>query len=88
MEFLLLGANHVQVTTAVMVMQYGYRIIDDLLEGLTCYLREKALGQAADLEGLGVGNVAALESLERTSVLVCPQHAVSSFGKRIARETP
>ena len=67
-EFLLLGANHVQVTTAV--MQYGYRIIDDLLEGLTCYLREKALGRVADLEGLGVGNVAALESLERTSVLL------------------
>ena len=67
-EFLLLGANHVQITTSV--MQYGYRIIDDLLEGLTLYLREKALTRVSDLEGLGVQNVAALEELERTSILL------------------
>ena len=67
-EFLLLGANHVQITTSV--MQYGYRIIDDLLEGLTLYLREKALSQVSDLEGLGVANVADLEALERDSILL------------------
>lgn len=67
-EYLLLGANHVQVTTAV--MQYGYRIIDDLLEGLSCYLREKALPGVAGLEGLGVENVTALDNLERESILL------------------
>lgn len=67
-EFLLLGADHVQITTAV--MQYGLRIIDDLLEGLTLYLREKALTHVTDLKGLGVENVAALEDLERESVLL------------------
>ena len=67
-EFLLLGADHVQITTAV--MQYGLRIIDDLLEGLTLYLREKALTRVTDLKGLGVENVAALEDLERESVLL------------------
>ena len=67
-EFLLLGANHVQVTTSV--MQYGYRVIDDLVEGLTLYLREKALSKVSELERLGVGNVAALERLERTSILL------------------
>lgn len=67
-EFMLLGADHVQVTTAV--MQYGLRIIDDLLEGLTLYLREKALARVSDLRGLGVENVAALEALERESVLL------------------
>lgn len=66
-EFLLLGANHVQITTAV--MQYGYRIIDDLLEGLELYLREKALRSVSELEGLGVDNVAALDELERSSIL-------------------
>ena len=67
-EFLLLGADHVQITTAV--MQYGLRIIDDLLEGLALYLREKALTRVTDLKGLGVENVAALEDLERESVLL------------------
>ena len=67
-EFLLLGADHVQITTAV--MQYGLRIIDDLTEGLTLYLKEKALTQVSALKGLGVENVAALEELERESVLL------------------
>lgn len=67
-EFLLLGADHVHITTAV--MQYGQRIIDDLIEGLTLYLREKALTRVSDLKGLGVENVAALEDLERDSILL------------------
>lgn len=67
-EFLLLGANHVQITTAV--MQYGARIIDDLLEGLTFYLQEKALKSVSQLQGLGVENVTALEQLERGTVLL------------------
>ena len=32
MEFMALGAGSIQVTTAV--MQYGYRIIDDLIDGM------------------------------------------------------
>ena len=67
-EFLLLGADHVQITTAV--MQYGLRVIDDLLEGLTLYLREKALDRVTELRGLGAENVAALEELERESILL------------------
>lgn len=31
LEFILMGAGSLQVTTSV--MQYGYRIIDDLVEG-------------------------------------------------------
>lgn len=67
-EFLLLGANHVQITTSV--MQYGARIIDDLLEGLSCYLQEKALTSVSQLQGLGVENVTALDQLERDTVLL------------------
>ena len=36
-EFLLVGATTVQVGTSV--MHYGYRIIDDLVDGLSTYLR-------------------------------------------------
>ena len=67
-EFLLLGANHVQITTAV--MQYGARIIDDLIDGLTWYLREKALPRLSALQGLGVENVTALEGLNRRTKLL------------------
>ncbi|MBQ8094907.1 MAG: NAD-dependent dihydropyrimidine dehydrogenase subunit PreA, partial [Clostridia bacterium] len=38
LEFFLLGAGSIQITTAV--MQYGYRIIDDLKAGLNLYLAE------------------------------------------------
>lgn len=67
-EFLLLGANHVQITTSV--MQYGARIIDDLLEGLRLYLRQKALTSVSQLQGLGIENVKSLDHLERDSVLL------------------
>lgn len=67
-EFLLLGANHVQVTTAV--MQYGARIIEDLKDGLTWYLREKAVIRLSDLEGLGMENVTDLDALNRQTKLL------------------
>ena len=43
LEFMLLGAGSIQVTTAV--MQYGYRIIEDLKSGLAYYLQTKALNK-------------------------------------------
>ncbi len=67
-EFLLLGANHVQITTSI--MQYGVRIIDDLIDGLTWYLREKALASVSDLHDLGIENVTDLETLNRNSKLL------------------
>ena len=67
-EFLLLGANNVQITTAV--MQYGARIIDDLKDGLEHYLREKALTRLADLQGLGVDSVRNLDELNRQTKLL------------------
>ena len=39
LEFIQLGCHNVQVCTAV--MQYGYRIIDDLILGLQTYLKER-----------------------------------------------
>ena len=67
-EFLLLGANHVQITTSV--MQYGARIIDDLIDGLTWYMREKALTHLSDLQSLGVQNVTDLDVLNRNTKLL------------------
>ena len=49
LEFILLGAGSVQLTTAV--MQYGYRIVDDLLEGLSEYMKCKGIPSVKKLIG-------------------------------------
>ncbi len=48
-EFLLLGATTVQVGTSV--MHLGFRIIDDLVDGLSSYLRSKGLHSPSQLVG-------------------------------------
>ena len=68
LEFLLLGAGSLQVTTAV--MQYGYRIIDDLKAGLNYYLHEKGFASVKDLTGLALPSVSdTTDVLERDSIL-------------------
>ena len=49
LEFIQLGCRNVQVCTAV--MQYGYRIIDDLILGLQQYMAEKGVERVEDLVG-------------------------------------
>ena len=68
LDFILLGCTSLQVTTAV--MQYGYRIIDDLKAGLNRYLAEKGFENVKDAVGLGVENVhATTDVLERDTVI-------------------
>ena len=49
LEFIQLGCRNVQVCTAV--MQYGYRIIDDLVLGLQTYLQERGIEHLEDIVG-------------------------------------
>ena len=49
LEFIQLGCNNVQVCTAV--MQYGYRIIDDLLLGLQRYMAKCHITHLQELVG-------------------------------------
>ena len=68
LEFILLGGGSIQVTTAV--MQYGYRIIDDLKEGLNLYLAEKGFSRVKEAVGLGLDALdATTDALERDSVV-------------------
>ncbi len=68
LEFILLGAGTVQVTTAV--MQYGYRIIDDLKAGLNLYLKEKGFKNVTQAIGLGLDTISeTTDTLERDTIL-------------------
>ena len=68
LEFILLGGGSIQVTTAV--MQYGYRIIDDLKDGLNLYLAEKGFNSVQDVIGLGLDSLNGnTEPLERDTVI-------------------
>ena len=48
-EFILLGATSVQVCTAV--MHYGFRIIEDMVEGLTHWMEDKGFSSLAEVRG-------------------------------------
>ena len=67
LEFISLGAGSVQVTTAV--MQYGYRIIDDLLDGLRYYLKLKKFQSLRPIIGAAVGSIVPHNALERDTIL-------------------
>ena len=49
LEFIQLGCRNVQVCTSV--MQYGYRIIDDMILGLQHYMAQRGISHLADLVG-------------------------------------
>ena len=65
-EFLLLGASNLQVTTAI--MQYGYRIVEDLISGLSFYMEEKGIEHLSDIVGGALGSIAPAEELDRSYI--------------------
>ena len=66
-EFILLGARTLQVTTAI--MQYGYRIVEDLCEGLSFYMEEQGVEHLEDLVGLASKNIIPAEELNRDYIV-------------------
>ena len=77
-EFLLLGAGNIQITTAV--MQYGYRIIDDLLSGLRIYMKQRGYTKVSQFIGAAVENVVELDALERDTILYPKFHREKCIG--------
>ncbi len=68
LEFILMGSGSIQVTTAV--MQYGYRIIDNLKEGLNYYLAQMGIKSVKDIIGAGLDTVSdTTDVLERDTIL-------------------
>jgi dihydropyrimidine dehydrogenase (NAD+) subunit PreA len=67
LEFIQLGCNNVQVCTAV--MQYGYRIIDDLKLGLQRYMAKRGITHLADLVGEELSNFVTPTDLDRDTII-------------------
>ncbi len=61
-EFLLLGATSLQVCTAV--MHYGFRIIDDLTDGLSRWLDDKGIASVREIVGASVPRISAFGDLD------------------------
>jgi dihydropyrimidine dehydrogenase (NAD+) subunit PreA len=67
LEFLQLGCRNVQVCTAV--MQYGYRIIDDLILGLQTYMAERGIEHLDDLIGEQLPRFVKPSDLDRETIV-------------------
>jgi len=79
LEFIHLGAGSIQVTTAV--MQYGYRIIEDLKAGLAYYLAEKGFGSVKEARGLALDSISdTTDVLERDTVVFPKFHREKCIG--------
>ena len=63
LEFIQLGCQNVQVCTSV--MQYGYRIIDDLILGMQTYMAENGISSLSELVGSEVASFCPPSGLSR-----------------------
>ena len=61
-EFIALGSTSVQVCTAI--MHYGFRIVEDMIDGLSDYLDAKGLKSVTELVGKAVPTVKKWEALD------------------------
>ena len=67
LEFIQLGYSNVQVCTAV--MQYGYRIIDDLILGLQRYMAKRGVSELQQLVGERLEKFLHPDSLDRDTII-------------------
>ena len=67
LEYIQLGCRNVQVCTAV--MEYGYRIIDDLTLGLQTYMLEHGIERLDDLVGSEMKNFVLPSDLDRDTIV-------------------
>jgi dihydropyrimidine dehydrogenase (NAD+) subunit PreA len=67
LEFILLGASNLQVCTAV--MQYGYRIVEDMISGLSYYMESKGIDKLEQLVGMALENIVPAENLNRDHII-------------------
>ncbi|UUZ85253.1 NAD-dependent dihydropyrimidine dehydrogenase subunit PreA [Paenibacillus sp. P26] len=61
-EFMLMGASGVQICTAA--MHHGFRIVEEMIDGLNHYLEDKGLVSVTDLVGQTVSNYSSWGDLD------------------------
>jgi dihydropyrimidine dehydrogenase (NAD+) subunit PreA len=61
-EFIALGATNVQVCTAI--MHHGFRIVEDMIDGLSDYLDSKGMRAVSELVGKAVPTLQKWETLD------------------------
>lgn len=67
LEFIVLGADTVQVTTAVML--YGYRIVEDMKDGLALYLQNHGYNSVGQIRKSTIQGVVPTEQLDRSYII-------------------
>lgn len=67
LDYIQLGCANVQVCTAV--MQYGYRLIEDLTLGLQTYMHEHHIAHVRDLVGSEISTFVRPSELDRTTMV-------------------
>ena len=77
-EFIALGSTSVQVCTAV--MHYGYRIVEDMIEGLSEYLDSHGMKSVSELRGRAVPGYKEWGDLDLSYKLVASIDAKTCIG--------
>jgi dihydropyrimidine dehydrogenase (NAD+) subunit PreA len=77
-EFILLGCGTVQVCTAA--MHYGYRIVEDMIDGLQNWMREKGFRSIEDFRGVSAPKVTDWNHLNLNFKIVARIHEEKCIG--------
>lgn len=67
-EYLAIGCRNLQVTTSV--MQYGYRIVEDMKSGLMHFMDERGYNKLDEFIGTALGNIIPAEDLNRDFIIL------------------
>ena len=77
-EFILMGAGTVQVCTAA--MHYGFRIVEDMIDGLSNWMDEKGFRTIDDFRGLSLPRVVEWKNLDLNYKIVARIHPEKCIG--------
>ena len=77
-EFILLGCGTVQVCTAA--MHYGFRIVEDMADGLRNWMREKGFATIEDFRGRSLAKVVDWKNLDLNYKIVAQIHEEKCIG--------
>ena len=62
LEYILLGAGTIQVTTGI--IHYGYGIVEDMIEGLTDFMVERKIAEVKNIVGKALENLSSTDKFD------------------------